>query len=201
MLAKIGTEKRIMLSGIRRDQAEVDFSQRRLEPADGILIASDVRINTSLTSLNLSRNGTLVKPYIHVPPSEVEVIREYESDHAMVMYQGREMTRLPGKTPFSHKLMLIDVSYIHAIVEVMTTNANFTQLNLQRTHTPYLPYPDELVEKERRKGKSIVIIRALFSCTLLILEYKVNSVHRKNLKNDNFTITDDYVLERRTRLD
>ena len=42
LLAKIGTEKRIMLSGMKRDQTEADFSGWGLQPADGILIASDM---------------------------------------------------------------------------------------------------------------------------------------------------------------
>ena len=42
MLAKIGTEKGIMLFGIKRDQKEADFRNQRLGPGDAILISSDL---------------------------------------------------------------------------------------------------------------------------------------------------------------
>jgi len=56
MLAKIGTEKRIMLSGIKHDQTEADLSNNFLKPADGILIASDLMVTAVLTSLELFGN-------------------------------------------------------------------------------------------------------------------------------------------------
>ena len=42
MLAKIGTEKGIMLFGIKRDQKEADFRNQGLGPGDAILISSDL---------------------------------------------------------------------------------------------------------------------------------------------------------------
>ena len=57
MLAKIGTEKRIMLSGMKCDQTEVDFSHQDLKPADGILIASDLVFMAVLTTLKHLRGG------------------------------------------------------------------------------------------------------------------------------------------------
>ena len=57
MLAKIGTEKGIMLSGIKRDQTEANLSSRGLQSADGILIASDLRVSPVLTNLNLYNNS------------------------------------------------------------------------------------------------------------------------------------------------
>ena len=56
MLAKIGTEKRIMLSGMRQDQTMADFSEQMLSPADAILIASDLTFMEVLTHLDLSDN-------------------------------------------------------------------------------------------------------------------------------------------------
>ena len=50
-LAKIGTEKGIMLSGMKRDQTEANFYRRGLTPADGILIASDLPFMAVLTVL------------------------------------------------------------------------------------------------------------------------------------------------------
>ena len=55
-LAKIGTDKRIMLSGIKHDQTEANFSGRGLSPADGILIASDLSVSAVLTNLDLFHN-------------------------------------------------------------------------------------------------------------------------------------------------
>ena len=57
MLAKIGTEKHIILSGMKRDQTEASFYNQGLQPADGILIASDLAFMAVLTSLDLSYNN------------------------------------------------------------------------------------------------------------------------------------------------
>jgi len=57
MLAKIGTEKGIMLSGIKRHQTEADFSYHGLQSADGILIASDLRVSAVLKKLVLRSNS------------------------------------------------------------------------------------------------------------------------------------------------
>ena len=51
MLAKIGTEKGIMLSGMKRDQTKASFRQRGLKSADGILIASDLPFMAVLTTI------------------------------------------------------------------------------------------------------------------------------------------------------
>ena len=56
MLAKIGTEKGILLSGMERDETEADFSDQSLQTADAILIASDLQFVAVLTNLDLSDN-------------------------------------------------------------------------------------------------------------------------------------------------
>jgi Ran GTPase-activating protein (RanGAP) involved in mRNA processing and transport len=56
MLAKIGTEKGIMFSGMTRDQTEADFSNQGLQPADAILIGSDLKLMAGVTTLDLSVN-------------------------------------------------------------------------------------------------------------------------------------------------
>jgi Ran GTPase-activating protein (RanGAP) involved in mRNA processing and transport len=56
LLANVGTQKRIMLFAIKHDQTEADFCGNGLGAADAILIASDVSVSGSLTSLNLSSN-------------------------------------------------------------------------------------------------------------------------------------------------
>eukprot|EP00900_Chrysochromulina_parva_P011850 jgi/Chrpa1/20666/Chrysochromulina_OHIO_Genome00006199-RA len=57
MLAKVGAEKGIMLSGMKRDQTEAVFSVQRLQPADGILMASDLKFMAVLTSVDLRSNS------------------------------------------------------------------------------------------------------------------------------------------------
>jgi len=63
MLAKVGTEKRIMLFGIKHGQVEANFVRHgdspSLGPVDAILIASDLQASGSITSLNLSANYNL----------------------------------------------------------------------------------------------------------------------------------------------
>jgi hypothetical protein len=56
MISKIGAEKGIMLSGMTRDQTEASFMYQRLQPADGILIGSDLQFIPVLTGLNLMYN-------------------------------------------------------------------------------------------------------------------------------------------------
>ena len=56
MLAQIGMEKGIMLSGMTRFQTKADFSGQDLQPADGILIGSDLQFMAVLTTLRLDHN-------------------------------------------------------------------------------------------------------------------------------------------------
>jgi ankyrin repeat protein len=56
MLAKIGTEKGIMLFGIKRDQKEADFRNQGLGPGDAILLASDLA-NSLLSECNVRGNN------------------------------------------------------------------------------------------------------------------------------------------------
>ena len=55
-LAKIGAEKGIMLSGMTRDQTEASFSSQNLNPADAILIASDLKFMAVLKDLSVAYN-------------------------------------------------------------------------------------------------------------------------------------------------
>ena len=50
-LAKIATEKRVMLFGIKHDQTEVDFRNKGLGLPDAILIANDISVSGSLTQV------------------------------------------------------------------------------------------------------------------------------------------------------
>ena len=60
MLAKIGTEKGIMVSGIKCDQTTADFSNQNLNPPDAILLASDLSqavVTGALTRVDVRRNN------------------------------------------------------------------------------------------------------------------------------------------------
>jgi len=57
MLAKIATEKGIMLSGMTRDQRLANFSGQNLQPADAILIASDLKFMAVVTTVDLRFNS------------------------------------------------------------------------------------------------------------------------------------------------
>jgi Ran GTPase-activating protein (RanGAP) involved in mRNA processing and transport len=57
MLAKIGTEKGIMLSGMKRDQTVAEFNGQSLQPADAILIGSDLQFMAVVTSVDLRANS------------------------------------------------------------------------------------------------------------------------------------------------
>jgi len=59
MLAEVAKQKGISLCGIRRNQTTADFRNKYLEPADAILLASDLSqavVTGGLTSLDLSSN-------------------------------------------------------------------------------------------------------------------------------------------------
>ena len=56
VLAKVATEKRVMLFGIKHDQTVADFSSQGLGPVDAVLIASDLRVSAVITNLNLAQN-------------------------------------------------------------------------------------------------------------------------------------------------
>jgi hypothetical protein len=59
MLAEVAKQKGISLCGIRRDQTTADFRNKYLEPADAILLASDLSqavVTGGLTRIDLSGN-------------------------------------------------------------------------------------------------------------------------------------------------
>jgi hypothetical protein len=57
MLAKMGTEKGVMLSGMTCDQTEAEFNSQGLQPADAILIGSDLKFMAGVTTLALGNNN------------------------------------------------------------------------------------------------------------------------------------------------
>ena len=56
LLAKVATEKRVMLFGIKHDQAEAKFRAQNLEPPDAVLIANDISVSRSLNSIDVGYN-------------------------------------------------------------------------------------------------------------------------------------------------
>ena len=57
MLAKIGAERGIMLSGMTHGLVQADLSRQYLQPADAILITSDLKFMAVLTTLSLGGNN------------------------------------------------------------------------------------------------------------------------------------------------
>jgi len=56
-LATVASEKRVMLFGIQHTQKVADFARQQLGLVDAILIASDLRVSTALTYLNLASSN------------------------------------------------------------------------------------------------------------------------------------------------
>ena len=56
-LAKIGTEKRITLFGIKHGEREADFRRQGIGSVDAILIANDLAVTASVTSVRAFGNS------------------------------------------------------------------------------------------------------------------------------------------------
>ena len=55
-LAKVATEKRVMLFGIKHDQTEAYFLNKGLGAVDAVLIANDISVSRSLNSIDVGYN-------------------------------------------------------------------------------------------------------------------------------------------------
>ena len=55
-LAKVATERRVMLFGITHDQIEADLQGKDLKAPDAVLIANDISVSHSLSSIDISKN-------------------------------------------------------------------------------------------------------------------------------------------------
>eukprot|EP00966_Prymnesium_polylepis_P258649 5974101-Prymnesium_polylepis.1 len=51
LLAKVATEKRVMLFGITHDQTGASFRGEGLTPPDAVLIANDISVGRSMTTI------------------------------------------------------------------------------------------------------------------------------------------------------
>jgi hypothetical protein len=56
----MGTENGIMLSGMKRDQTEAKFDSQNLQPADAILIGSDLKFMAVMKNLSVAYNSNIV---------------------------------------------------------------------------------------------------------------------------------------------
>jgi Ran GTPase-activating protein (RanGAP) involved in mRNA processing and transport len=110
MLAKIGAEKGIMISGMSRDQTEADFSNQGLQPADTILIGSDLKLMAGVTTLDLSVN-------------------RIGDDGAKVIAEALKVNTVLTTLGLSHSIIGIEGAV--AIAEALKVNSVLTSVNLQ----------------------------------------------------------------------
>ena len=121
MLAKIGTEKRIMLSGMKQDQREADFTNKFLESADAILISSDLPFMAVLTTLNLFGND--------IGPTGAAAIAEaLKSGSGVLTSLNLSANLLCGVDKFGRGTY--DPSGIQAIASALTGNGVLNNLML-----------------------------------------------------------------------
>jgi Ran GTPase-activating protein (RanGAP) involved in mRNA processing and transport len=113
MLAKIGTEKGIMLSGMKRDQTVAEFNGQGLQPADAILIGSDLQFMAVLTELSLWDN--------QIGPEGAIAIAEALKVNAVLTTLGLDNNN-------------IGLEGAIAIAEALKVNAVLTELKLNRNN-------------------------------------------------------------------
>eukprot|EP00900_Chrysochromulina_parva_P011126 jgi/Chrpa1/20013/Chrysochromulina_OHIO_Genome00027898-RA len=138
MLATIGAEKGIMLSGMKRDQTEADFTGQGLQPADAILIGSDLKFMAVLTTLGLRINN--------IGPEGAQAIAEALEVNAVMttLYLGNNSIRNKGAIMIAEALKVnvvltelnlysngIGPEGAKAIAEALKVNAVLTTLVLQ----------------------------------------------------------------------
>ena len=90
LLAKVATEKRVMLFGITHDQRVADFQGKYLKPPDAVLIANDISVSRSLkqvlaSSLHLLRNTmfSLLSSHAQIDLSNNHLCGVWESINGM----------------------------------------------------------------------------------------------------------------------
>ena len=108
-LAKMGAEMGIMLSGMTRNQTAADFWGQSLQPADAILIASDLQFMAVVTTLHLGVNQIRAEGAIAI---------------AEALKVNAVLTRLDLASDN------IGVEGAKAIAEALKVNAVLTTLNL-----------------------------------------------------------------------
>ena len=100
-LVQIAAGRRMMLSGIGHDAHDADYGSN-LAQGDGVLIASDLRLNRSLRRLKLENMRSafaldLKKGRPFVKAAEVEGVTDTTAKGDRVVYRGRELVRPPGR--------------------------------------------------------------------------------------------------------
>jgi Ran GTPase-activating protein (RanGAP) involved in mRNA processing and transport len=109
-LAKMGAEKGIMLSGMTRNQTAANFLMQGLQPADAILIASDLQFMAVLTNLILVNNSIGAEGAIAI----AEALKVNAVLTELVLYNNS-----------------IGVEGAKAIAEALKVNAVLTKLDLE----------------------------------------------------------------------
>ena len=126
LLAKVGTERRIMLSGLKHDQTEADLSEQSLQPCDAVLLASDLAVNGTVATLGLEDfvrlavNGSLMKLSLEsneLGPAGGKAIAEALRVHGTL----RELNLADNK---------LGPKGAHSISEALKVNRTLTELNL-----------------------------------------------------------------------
>eukprot|EP00900_Chrysochromulina_parva_P013356 jgi/Chrpa1/22020/Chrysochromulina_OHIO_Genome00027621-RA len=137
MLAKIGTEKGIMLSGMTCDQTEAEFKNQGLQPADAILIGSDLKFMAVMTTLDLGSNKIGVEGTIAIAEAlKVTAVvttltlgnNNIGDEGAIAIAEALKVTAV--LTTLRLDLNKIGAEGAKAIAEALKVNAVLTELEL-----------------------------------------------------------------------
>jgi Ran GTPase-activating protein (RanGAP) involved in mRNA processing and transport len=111
-LTKMGSEKGIMLSGMTRDQKVANFPGQSLQPADAILITSDLKFMAVVTTVDLGDN--------HFGVEGAKAIAEALKVNAVVttLYLGRNNIGNDGAKAIAEALK------VNAVLTTLWLNSN-----------------------------------------------------------------------------
>ena len=127
MLTELAKQKGLSLCGIQRNQTIANFCMQGLEPADAILLASDLSqadVTPNLTSIDLSRNS--IGEAFYVKPDELSGASLTEG--SKVSYQGQEVTVLQEEDE-DGDIQITNVGILQ-LAEALRVCASVTDLNL-----------------------------------------------------------------------
>ena len=128
MLLKLKEEKPslITLCGLALDQTEANFKGMNLRPADARLLAPEIIVRASLTSLNLSDNN-LAGETGYVKATAVQGPSFNVGDR--VIYQGCEMIVSKG-IDSDGEIKMVNLSGVKALAHALRVNPSLTSVNL-----------------------------------------------------------------------
>jgi hypothetical protein len=140
-LTKIGAEKGIMLLGMTRNQRAADFWGQSRQPADAILIASDLQFMAVMTSLHLSGNSIGGEGAIAIAEAlKVNAVmttlhlglNQIGADGAIAIAEALKVNAV--MTTLHLGLNQIGADGAIAIAEALKVNAVLTELHLYRNN-------------------------------------------------------------------